>query len=354
MKKSLIIISIITLLLIVGCQFEEKVEEQVDKGLPQENIPSKQFKILHIMSYHSPWEWTDTQLSGFKDALKDANVEYKVFQMDTKRQSSEEWKLEAARQAKELIDTWKPDLVYTNDDNAQKYIVKDYVDSDIPFVFSAVNADPAIYGFVGSTNMAGILEQEHFVQTVNLLKEISPGIKKIAVIYDDDPTWPPVIVRMKEKAPIQLRETEFISWDEIHTFEEYKKRISELQTEADAIALLGVFTFKDEKSENVPYQEVLQWTAENSNLPDFSFWEDRISYGTFCTVSVSGYEQGYAAGNIARGILLEHKSPSSYPFEPTTKGQPVISLARAQKLGINIKSSVLLKAKVIEKFAWEE
>ena len=30
------------------------------------------------MSYHSPWEWTDEQFNGFKDPLKDLNIEYEV------------------------------------------------------------------------------------------------------------------------------------------------------------------------------------------------------------------------------------------------------------------------------------
>ena len=44
-------------------------------------LPAKKFKILHIMSYHSTWEWTDNQFNGFKEALTDLNIEYKVFQM---------------------------------------------------------------------------------------------------------------------------------------------------------------------------------------------------------------------------------------------------------------------------------
>ena len=96
----------------------------------------KKWKILHIMSYHSPWKWTDDQLQGFKEALIGLDVQYNVFQMDTKRQSSEQWKQQVAAQAKDLIDIWKPDLVYTNDDNAQMHVAKHYVNSEIPFVFS--------------------------------------------------------------------------------------------------------------------------------------------------------------------------------------------------------------------------
>ena len=303
------------------------------------------------MSYHSPWKWTDDQLDGFKDGLDYSNVEYYVFQMDTKRNSSEEWKEKIGKEARDLIDSWKPDLVYTNDDNAQEYVTKYYINTSIPFVFSAVNNDPSMYGFVGSTNIAGVLEQEHFVATVNLLKDIAPDVKNIAVFIDDDPTWVGVVNRMQSKLD-QLPDVEFISWDTIYTFEEYKQKINE--TQADAIALLGIFTYKDEYGENVLYQDVLRWTANNSDLPDFSFWSDRITYGTLCAVSVSGYEQGLAAGKIARGILIDNVNPSDYAFEPTVKGEPVISLARANKLGISIKSSILLTAEIVEKFAWEE
>jgi len=352
MKRMFLIFLI--LLVISGCIKEESQITPSGKSIAEDTVSSMQkLKILHIMSYHSPWEWTDSQLNGFKTALNDLDVEYKVFQMDTKRKSSEEWKDEAGRQARELIDTWQPDLVYTNDDNAQEYVVKYYVNTSIPFIFSAVNAEPSKYGFVGSTNIAGVLEQEHFVESVNLLKKIVPEVRKIAVIFDDDLTWPGVTKRMREKLN-QLPDVEFTSWDTILTFEEYKKRVKELQTEADAIALLGIFTFKDENGENVPYQDVLKWTAENSKLPDFSFWEDRISYGTLCAVTVSGYEQGLAAGKIARDVLVEGKSPSSFPFEPTVKGEPVISLARANKLGLKISSDILLSAKVIKKFEWED
>ena len=314
----------------------------------------KRFKILHIMSYHSPWKWTDDQFQGFKDALRELDIEYKVYQMDTKNRSSEEWKQEAGRQARELIDTWKPDLVYTNDDNAQIYVAKYYVNSDIPFVFSAVNAAPETYGFKGSKNVIGILEQEHFIPTVDLLSKIVPNVKKIAVITDEDPTWPGVINRMKKKAASELRDIEFVGWDIISTFEEYKQKIKYYEGKIDAVCLLGIFTFKDEKGNNVPFEKVARWTVENSNLPDFSFWKDRIPKGTLCTVTVSGYEQGYAAGEMARGILVEGRKPSSYSFKPTVKGEPVLSLARAKKLGLKVRTSVLLTAEVIEKFEWEK
>lgn len=309
------------------------------------DLAKKQWKILHIMSYHSPWKWTDGQLEGFKAVLRGLNIEYTVFQLDMKRRTDEAWKKAVSREARELIDTWKPDLVYTSDDYAQKYVAVHYLYKKLPFVFSGVNAHPAVYGFVGSTNITGVLEEEHFVETIKLLQQIVPAVKKIAVIYDDDPTWPPVLARMEASIP-QLPGIEIISWDLIHTFAQFKQRITELQKEADAIGFLGIFSFKDEHGNNVSYKTVSRWVMDHSTLPDFSFWEDRISYGTLCTVNVSEYEQGYAAGEIARGILVEGRSPASYPMKPTVKGVPMINLLRAKKLGIKIKSGILLSVTV--------
>ncbi len=318
-----------------------------------QTVPTKKFKVLHIMSYSADWPWNQDQFDRFKYALNGVDIEYKIFEMDSKRYSSKAWLENVSQKARELIDSWKPDLIYANDDDAQEYITRYYVNTEIPIVFSGVNADPKTYGFSGSTNITGVLEQEHVVASVRLLQEIKPDIKTIAVIIDQSPMWKPVIKRM-QSSQRQLADIEFISWDTIETFEEYKHKVIAYQTEIDALGLLGIFHFKDEQVANVPYMEVLKWTTENSNLPDFTYWKDRIKYGTLCAVTVSGYEQGLAAGKIARGILVEGRSPSSYPMKPTVKGEPVISLARAKKLGIKLDSDLLLTSEIMTTFEWEK
>jgi ABC-type uncharacterized transport system substrate-binding protein len=325
---------------------------QQETAAESAEVAGPKFKVLHIMSYHSPWEWTDGQLNGFKSALKGVDVEYKVIQMDTKNHSDEAWKQQVAQEAKDLIESWQPDLVYTTDDDVQKYVVKDYVNTDIPFVFSGVNANPEQYGFVGSKNVTGVIEHQHFIESVELLKKISPDVEKIAVVVDDSPFWKGVTETMRQEESQLPAGVEVVSYDLILTFDEYKQKVEEYQTTVDAMAMLGVFNFKDEKGENVPFQQVLQWTTENSTLPDFSFWEDRISHGTLSSVTVSSYEQGLAAGEMAREILVNGKSPAAIPMKPTVKGEPVINLARAKLLGIDIDSTTLLTAKVIQDFSW--
>lgn len=319
----------------------------------EEASGKRAFRILHIMSYHSPWRWTDWQLEGFKSGLGDVPAEFKVFQMDSKRNSDPAQLEQKAREASALIEEWRPDLVYTTDDDVQAYVVRHYIDSDIPFVFSGVNKPPQTYGFEGSRNITGVLEQEHFVESVKLLQAIVPGVKRLAVVFDEAPMWPQVQQRMRDRLR-QLPGVEFAFWDTIKTFEEYKHRIAEYQDKVDALALIGVFNFKDGNGRNVPYEDVLRWTAEHSRLPDFSYWIDRVHYGTLASMTVSEREQGLAAGRIARAILVDGRSPSSIPMTPTVKGAPVISLARANKLGIKVKSGLLLSTEVVQRFEWEK
>lgn len=318
--------------------------------VPQDKAP--QYKILYVMSYHSPWRWTDGQLDGFKEGMAGVPAEYRSFQMDTKQNSTPEAKERKGREARALIESWKPDLVYTSDDDVQEFVAVHYLNKALPFVFSGVNKDPAAYGFTGSKNITGVLEQEHFVESVRLLQAVAPGVKRIAVVLDDAQMWGPVVARMRESAK-QLPGVEIVSFDTIRTWDEYKKKMLDYPSKADAVALIGIFNFKDAKGKNVPYQEVLKWTAENSRLPDLGFWVDRVHFGTLAAVTVSEREQGLAAGRIARQILVDGKSPSSFPMVATAKGIPVISLARANKLGLKVRSSVLLSTEVVERFDWE-
>jgi len=311
------------------------------------------FRVLYVMSYHSPWRWTDGQLAGFQEAMKGVAVEYKVFQMDTKQHSTPQAMERKGREARALIDSWKPDLVYTSDDDVQEHVAVHYIGKALPFVFSGVNKDPAAYGFRGSKNVTGVLEQEHFVESVKLLRAVAPGVRRIVAVFDDAPMWGPVKARMQERMK-QLPDVQLVSIDTIKTWDEYRRKMAEYPASADAVALVGIFNFKDARGKNVPYQDVLKWTAENSRLPDLGFWIDRVHFGTLAAVTVSEREQGLAAGRMAREILVEGKSPGSFDMTPTVKGTPVLSLARANKLGLKVKSSVLLSAEVIEKFEWDK
>ncbi len=114
-------------------------------------------KCLFISSYHQGYKWSDGVERGVRATIG-KQCELKQFDMDTKRHKDLSHIEQKAREAKDLIETWKPDVVITADDNAAKYIIKPfYKDHLIPFVFCGINWTVKEYGFPYQ-NVIGMIE----------------------------------------------------------------------------------------------------------------------------------------------------------------------------------------------------
>lgn len=114
-------------------------------------------KCLFVSSYHKGYAHSDQIEAGLRSTLK-GHCELRQFDMDTKRRSSVAHKKNSAIAARKVIDTWKPDIVITADDNAVKYLIEPfYKDKKIPFVFCGLNWTAAEYGLPYS-NATGMIE----------------------------------------------------------------------------------------------------------------------------------------------------------------------------------------------------
>jgi ABC-type uncharacterized transport system substrate-binding protein len=164
--------------------------------------------------------------------------------------------------------------------------------------------------------------------------------------------WNPVIAEMKQQQS-QIPDIEIVGYDIIATYGEFKQKVLDYQNKVDAIGFLGVFNFKNDTGKNVLLGDIAKWLDENNKLPDFSFWEDRVVKGTLCAVAVSGYEQGYLAGKLARKILVDGKSPAEFTITSTEKGIPIINLATAKKLNITPSDDILSIAKTIKEIEFK-
>lgn len=155
-KKGVLFLFLITLLLKMSCSDspENKTLDSVKSKKLDKIVSKAKKKVLLVNSYHKGYFWTD----GITDAILESfgaivdthgavdNSKSKVIlnitYMDTKRNSSEEYKKKTAISVKERIDSWQPDLVITTDDNAAKYLIVPYFkNTDLPFVFCGVNWD---------------------------------------------------------------------------------------------------------------------------------------------------------------------------------------------------------------------
>jgi ABC-type uncharacterized transport system substrate-binding protein len=311
----------------------------------------RSFKIFHVMSFDSPWRWSDGQLAGFKTGLGDVQAEYQVFQMDIKRYPTAAEQAERGALASAEIDAWQPDLIYISDDAGIDHVARRYANSAVPIVFSGANKTLAEHGLEGAANLTGVLEREHVAESARLLRNLVPEVQRLAVICDTAPHWVAVIQRLRDSLA-QLPDIELVAVDVLPTYREFQDRVRAYESLADAVVYLGIFNFLDEQGRTVPYEEVQRWVVENSTRPDISFWIDRIHFGVLTSVTVSEREQGIAAGKLARAILVEGRSPASLPIEPTVKGRPTINLARARQLGIQVKSTELLTSEIVTEIEW--
>ena len=114
-------------------------------------------KCLFISSYHKGYAHADQIEAGVRATLKD-QCELRQYDMDTKRRKSKADIKNSALAAKAIIESWKPDVVITADDNAVKYLIEPfYKDKKTPFVFSGLNWTAAEYGLPYS-NATGMIE----------------------------------------------------------------------------------------------------------------------------------------------------------------------------------------------------
>ena len=74
-------------------------------------------KCFFVSSYHKGYAHADQIEAGVRDTLK-GHCELRQFDMDSKRRSSEVQIKQSALAAKEIIESWKPDVVVTADDIA--------------------------------------------------------------------------------------------------------------------------------------------------------------------------------------------------------------------------------------------
>ena len=299
-------------------------------------------KMLLIFSYHPEYPWVVEETRGVEDALKDRGLKTDKFYLDTKRKTSLKWWKKVTKDAVKKIEEFKPDLVIVFDDNACELVAREYAGETLPFVFCGVNGDPEDYGFPAE-NITGVIERALVKESIELLKRFVPDVKKAAIITDNSPTSHGFVTRIK-KTPLPVEIHEAYTTDD---FDAWKAKVKELQPEVDAIGLFVYHTIKEKGGEvSLPPEDVLSWTLKNSKLPEFAFFDFTVRGGALCGVTLSGYEQGKAAAEIAIKIL-DGEKPANIPIECPEKGNPIVNETRAKELNISIPEDVLKEVEIV-------
>ncbi len=292
-------------------------------------------KVLFIDSYHEGYAWSDGITEGIKMVIEPSGAELKVYRMDTKRNGSEAFKKQAAVKAKRLIENYKPDVVIAADDNASKYIIKEYFkNSEIPFVFCGVNWDEKIYGFPYK-NTTGMVEVGLYNALINNMKKYAKG-NRVSFISADTPSSHKEGENSSKLLGIKYEKVVYVK-----TFEDWKKQMLDLQKSTDMIVFennAGMTGWNDQKA-----KEFLQ---QNIALPIGSIY-DWMGDFTLISFAKSSQEQGTWAATAALKIL-KGTNPSDIKIEKNTQGKLFLNMKYAEKLGVTFDLSLLRNAEIIK------
>lgn len=291
-------------------------------------------KVLYVDSYHAEYMWSSDITAGVKSVLVGReDVELKIFHMDTKRRQSERYKKEAALKAKQVIDSWKPDVVIASDDNASKYLIEPYFKgSDLPFVFCGLNWDASIYGFP-TKNVTGMTEVALYQPTINALRKFAKG-NRIGYLASD------TVSERKELHNIEKKFNAKFNVRFAKTFSELKQAFLNLQKETDMILIQECRSVK-----NFNHEEMVEFVKENTRVPTGAM-QKYLTHYALLTFSKIGEEQGEYAARIALEILAG-KSPQKIPVVANKKAKTYLNMKIAKKLGIKFPMELIQNAHLI-------
>jgi len=291
-------------------------------------------KILFVDSYHAEYLWSSDITKGIRSVLDSRqDIELRIFRMDTKRNMTEGYKKEAALKARDLIESWQPDVVIASDDNAAKYlIVPYYLNTKIPFVFCGLNWDASVYGFPVD-NVTGMIEVALVEKTISALKQYARG-NRIGYLASD------TVSERKEYENIVKRFGTSFEVRFTHTFDGLKQAYLELQKNTDMVLIQECRSVQ-----GFNHLEMVNFVLKNTVIPTAAMQKYLMHYALF-THAKSGEEQGEYAARTALDIL-GGKAPHTIPITANKRVEPYLNLKLAKIMGIKFPIDLLQSSHVI-------
>jgi len=303
-------------------------------GTPAHAQSLKGKKVLFVNSYHEGYEWSDGIAAGVKTVLGPTGAQVKFHNMDTKRHQDEAFRKEAGKKAREEIEAYKPDLVIAADDNAVKYVLVEYKDAKLPFVFCGVNWDASRYG-LPFQNATGMVEVALVKELLDNLRVYAKG-GRVGFLTVDSETE-----RIEGPWYTKQLGLSFAREKYVKTLAEWKDEFLKMQSEVDVL-LLGNYSGINDWNE----ADATAFALANSKVPSGGMYDFMMPYAMLGLTKVAA-EQGIWAGKSALAILKGEK-PSSIAITTNKEGQIMVNVKLASKAGVVFKPELVRNAVVVK------
>jgi len=224
-------------------------------------------------------------------------------------------------------------------------VVAQQATSRIPIV--GISGDPVQMGLVASLarpggNLTGlaILTEELELKNLQLLKEVVPGVARVAVLWNpDNPVWTLTLKRLHEEAPTLGVKLQPLAVRGPGDLEAAFATAAREKAGALLVFREGIFT---------PLRQRIVNFAATHRLPAIYGAQSFIEVGGLIVYAANFLDMLRRAGSYVDKILKGAR-PADLPVEQPTKFELVINLKTAKALGLTIPQSVLLRAdQVIE------
>lgn len=288
--------------------------------------------VLFIDSYHEGYFWSDSIRKAATKVLAEKGMTVTPLYMDTKRNTSEAFKKKAGIAVRDHIEANTYDLVIAADDNASQYVVMPfYKNANLPVVFCGVNWDASVYGYPYS-NATGMVEISPIQLALKHLQPLANG-SRIAILLSDHTTGRKNLESFK-----QVLNMTFVGEALVSTFEDWKQAFLDLQETADMLLLsapggISGWDFADAEA----------FVLSNARIP---IGTDEPEYKRLALLGVAKIpeEHGEYAAALAFKIL-QGALPSEFPVVQSKRGDLVLNMKIAQKLGVRFPFNLMKMAK---------
>jgi putative tryptophan/tyrosine transport system substrate-binding protein len=245
----------------------------------------------------------------------------------------------ALEETARALEQEKVDLIYSLATSVTLAVKR--ATASVPIVFY-VGTDPVVVGLVKSyAKPGGRLTGVHSLTTeldgkrLQILKEMSPKIRRVAAFYDPGNASARESAKLVGEAARQLR---------IEVVERHVRSVEELRAGLQALKPGEVDALAHVADAMVTSQtKLVVDTAKARKLPTISNERSFASDGGLVSYGVNNFAVGRQSAKYVHRVLLG-TSPADLPVERADRFELIINLKTAKALGLTIPQSLLLRA----------
>lgn len=294
-------------------------------------------RCLYVSSYHAGYEWNDGIERGLHSTLQN-RCEIRKFYMDGKRNLGEAFAKTKALEAKQLVETWKPDIIIAADDNVSKFLIMPYYkNAAIPVVFCGLNwtAEPYGYPYSNATGMIEVGPIEPLqAEVLAVVKNPRHGV----FLSADEMTQTKEFAMARE---LYKRRGITLTHTAVRTFADWQAGFSAAQQNADFIVIGNYAGIKD-------WDEAAsrRYVYEHSQRFSVAYLEWMAPYAMLTMAKIAD-EQGEWSGKVAV-LILNGTPPSKIPVVANRRWNMFVNTRLLNKSGIQLSTEILQKAVKVE------